>query len=728
MSTKSRFRQYRHHFLALAGYLGLAFLLTYPLIREFGQAIPGDGFDGWQNVWNIWWVKRALLVEQTQPYFTRLVDYPVGVALYFHTLNIFNGLTFLPITLNWGNLAAYNLAVIFSFVAGGFGTYLLALYVINGKGARQGAHPTRVRHLKLASFAAGVVFAFSPYHMAHLLGHMQLISLEWLPFFALFAIRQVTAAAASTPTSSSQPPPVGRLMRDALLSAFFLILVVTCDWYYAFYMALFAALFWLWTILRHPRRWLRPTLSLALTAAVFLLVTALLWIPMVRETLTNDYMVPPSGSTERLSADLTAFFTPSELHPWWGKWAGGWANRFTASTSERTVFAGFSVLALAILALIVRRKAASFWGIGAAAFALLAMGPVLHIAGQTQFGPIGPIPLPYGLLHRAIPLLRISRSVSRFDVVVMLCLAVLAALGISWLLDKLSGSRPRLFPEVLVAAGAVAIISIEFLAAPYPMSFPETRTFHYELAEEQKDFAVVDIPMDWDRPANLLYQTVHEKATVSGYTSRTNPQSPAWRTPILQTFRYLGPDINSPENPETLAVRVLSDLDVRYVIVHKMDLPPGEYRQQTLDLVESVFAGWPIVMDDDWLKVLRVPEDAPDDLPYIVIGSGWNPRQWLEEGVPSREMAAEMATFEAHLAESGQYSLQITGFGNTDPISVEVDMNEKPLGSYDFTPQGNTLLIPETVWPAGTSTITLRCQPVGSFTITGIQLVSPAND
>lgn len=161
--------RYRHHLLALLGYMALTALLTYPLIREFSRAIPGDGFDGWQNVWNIWWVKRALLVDGSNPYFTRLLDYPAGVYLYFHTLNIFNGLTFLPVTLNAGNLVAYNVAAAFSFIAGGYGAYLLALRAIKA------AIPTPLverTSIHLAAFLGGFIFAFSPYHMAHLLGHM----------------------------------------------------------------------------------------------------------------------------------------------------------------------------------------------------------------------------------------------------------------------------------------------------------------------------------------------------------------------------------------------------------------------------------------------------------------------------------------------------------------------------------------------------------------------------
>jgi len=554
---------YRHHLYALLGYLALTLLMTYPLVREFSRAIPGDGFDGWQNVWNLWWVKRALLVDGSSPYFTRFVDYPDGVHLYFHTLNIFNGLTFLPFTLNGGPLLAYNVAVVFSFVVGGYGTYLLALYVM--RQASPGKYHWSLSAL-LAAFVAGVVYAFSPYHTAHLLGHMQLISLQWLPFYALFAVKlidqttkqpinkstnQQISKSADRQISESHISQPKSLIPNSLMTALFLVLVAACDWYYAFYMVLFTGLYLLWVIWRR-RVWLAPTLALIGTGLIFLLITSPVLVPMVRESLAADYMVPPPGSTERLSADLTAFLTPSELHPLWGSLAGRWASRFTASTSERTVYAGYTVLVLAILALVTRWRVARFWGLSVLVFGVLALGPVLHVGGDTRFGGVGPIPLPYALLHNAIPLLKISRSVSRFDVVVMLSLAVLAAFGLNWLLSRTQEAGYNRLVQGLAATGILILVSLEFWVAPYPMSPPETQPFHYQLAQEPGSFAVMDIPLDWDRPANLLYQTVHEKPTVSGYTSRTNPMSPAWRTPVLQTFRYLGPDVNEGD-PRALA-------------------------------------------------------------------------------------------------------------------------------------------------------------------------------
>ncbi|HMQ56145.1 MAG TPA: hypothetical protein PKD98_28950, partial [Anaerolineae bacterium] len=156
----------KYPLLALSTYLALTVLMTWPSALHLTEAIPGDGFDGWQNYWNLWWVKQALLVEGTNPFFTDYLYPPTGVSLLFHTLNILNGLWTLPIQLNFGLTIAYNSVVFFSFATGGLGAYLLALHTLVR--FRPGG-----RGLRLAALAGGLVFTFAPVQLAHLLGHMQ---------------------------------------------------------------------------------------------------------------------------------------------------------------------------------------------------------------------------------------------------------------------------------------------------------------------------------------------------------------------------------------------------------------------------------------------------------------------------------------------------------------------------------------------------------------------------
>ena len=118
------------HLLALAGYFGATLLFTWPLAGSLATAIPGDSFDGWQNYWNQWWIKLALVDRLTWPLHTDILYAPTGVNLYFHTLNPFNGLATLPIQLAGGLIPAYNAVVFMSWVLAGYGMFLLARWVI----------------------------------------------------------------------------------------------------------------------------------------------------------------------------------------------------------------------------------------------------------------------------------------------------------------------------------------------------------------------------------------------------------------------------------------------------------------------------------------------------------------------------------------------------------------------------------------------------------------------
>jgi hypothetical protein len=294
-------------------------------------------------------------------------------------------------------------------------------------------------------------------------------------------------------------------------------------------------------------------------------------------------------------------------------------------------------------------------------------------------------------------------------VVVMLSLGVLAATGLHWLLQRLRQARFGRLKAGATALSALGIVCLEFLAVPYPMSLPETRPFHYQLAQEAGEFAVMDIPMDWDRPANLLYQTVPQKPLISGYTSRDNPLAPAWRTPVLQTFRYLGPDINSGD-AHSLAATVLTDLGVRYVIVHKTDLPPGEYRQTTLALADAVFAGWPVVVEDDWLKVFRMPDRVSAALPYLTLGEGWSARQWQAEQ-PARAMAGGLATLSAHMPASQPARLEIDAYSSNGPQQLQIQAGPDRIGTYQLGPQLSRIVTPAFPLPAGESLIQLHSNP-----------------
>jgi hypothetical protein len=633
---------------AAAGYLLLTVALTWPLATHFTRAIPGDGFDGWQNYWNLWWVKVALLEQHISPFFTNLLYHPTGVGLLFHTLNPFNGLLALPLQLASGLFAAYNFVVIFSFVIGGLGAYLLARQVLG------------LGRSRFAAFAAGVIFTFAPVHIAHLLGHMQVISLEWIPFFALYLLR----AAEGRGQGSGIRGEALRGWRNIALAAFFLILVALCDWYFVLYCLVFTAVVGAWIVFtaRPAQRALGSLLAVAAVWLIWGVALSPLLLPMVREASQFRFMVPDPAHSRALSADLLAFVTPHGFHPLWGAWAREQSRVFTSSISEFTVFAGYTVLALAGLGTwrliasrqfsvlsrrfsvvssqssvrsrqwsvlsrqssvvsrqssFVLRPSSGFWLFTLLVFFILSLGPVLHIGGQTALLPGGgEMALPYGWLARTIPFMEITRSVSRYDIMVMLALGLLAAGGVDWLMRGGRAGR-------LAAVAACAGILFEFLPAPYPMSRPDTPAWYQTLAADPRAGAVLNLPMNWDRPGYLLYQTVHGKPLTAAYISREDPRTLVERAPALQHFRRLGPDIIAFDLAGQ-GQQLLDELGVRWVVLDRYKMPGGTERAVTEAAAGQIFGAQPPVYNDDRLTVYEVMPPARRAT-YLILGDGWGP-------------------------------------------------------------------------------------------------------
>jgi len=556
----------KRNLLVLGAYSVLTLAMLWPLPLLFTKAIPGDGFDGWQNYWNIWWVSKAVLEEHTSPYFTRYLYYPTGVSLLFHTLNLPNGLLAMPIQVLFGPIVAYNFIVLISSALSGYGSFLLAFEL------------TRSRW---ASFLAGLIYAFSPFRSAHLLGHMQVFSTEWIPFFVLALFR-------------------ARQGKSPLLPAIFLVLSSLCDWYQALYLGLFTAIYLGWLTWKKALT-RKEALRVAAAWGIAGLMLSPLILPMLWEMSRYRFMFAPTEHASLLSADLLAFFIPSEFHPLWGKWVGKIAGHFTASLSERTVSFGYAPLILALMAWKAKERV-SLWLIVGLSFVLLALGPYLHIMGKTI-----PLPLPYAFL-RPIPIVAMARSVSRFSLMATLSLAMMAALG-----AKTMGSRLLLL--------FMALILLEYWPSPYPFSPPDTPNFYQKLAQEPGQFAILNLPMNWDRPRYLLYQTVHGKPLVSGYISRDDPRTLVERMPVLQHFRNLGEDIIKVDLAE-VTPSVMAYLGVKYVVLDFYQMPGGEEREKTVALAMEMFGKSEPIYKDERLVVYRVPTPVKA-VPFLFLGEGW---------------------------------------------------------------------------------------------------------
>jgi uncharacterized membrane protein len=225
-------RQARSHVLALTGYTVLTLLMTYPLAARISTHLAGSGDDMWLFQWSNWWLRKALL-QGLDPYFTTYLFHPAGVSLVYHNFSWLNTAIWLVLEPLIGNVAAYNVTFLLSFIISGYATFVLVSYL------------TRAR---AAAFVAGLAFAFSPYHLSQF-NHPNLISVQWLPFCILFLIRTVRE---------------GR-WRYVLLCILSLVLTGLSRWQLLIFAAVLMAVYLGYSLLFERARWSRRTV-LALVA------------------------------------------------------------------------------------------------------------------------------------------------------------------------------------------------------------------------------------------------------------------------------------------------------------------------------------------------------------------------------------------------------------------------------------------------------------------------------
>ena len=129
-----------------------------------------------------------------------------------------------------------------------------------------------------------------------------------------------------------------------------------------------------------------------------------------------------------------------------------------------------------------------------------------------------------------------------------------------------------------------------------------------------------------------------------------------------------------------------------------------------------------MVVDDDWLKVFRVPETTDAPVPYLVLGEGWAPRRRQDNG-PARAIAAPTATVLARLPVAQPMRLEIEVYSPDQPTSLVVQVGEELLGTYQIDRQPTVITTPAWLLPGGESLIQMHRPQSAAVTVTAIRLV-----
>jgi hypothetical protein len=162
---------------------------------------------------------------------------------------------------------------------------------------------------------------------------------------------------------------------------------------------------------------------------------------------------------------------------------------------------------------------------------------------------------------------------------------------------------------------------------------------------------VLNLPMNYDRPGYLLYQTVHQQPLTVAYISRDDPRTWTERVATLQHFRHLGPDILA-DDPAAIGLTVLQDLGVGTVVLDRYKMPGGLEREYTEALAAEIFAGQTPLFADERITVYQVPTPATPR-PYLSLGEQFWGALREYDGVPARQLTGQPALLGLHHLPAG---------------------------------------------------------------------------
>jgi hypothetical protein len=556
-------RRYHPDLIALGLYILLTGVLTWPMLCQMSTHLIGQSTDTYINPWANWWTEKAIR-EHLPFYFTDYMFYPYGVSLTLHSFSHFNTLLWFILRPLMGNLPAYNTTVLVTYPLSAYGMFALVRYLTRS---------TR------AGFIAGLIFAFSPYHMAESV-HPVLVTTQWLPLFMLYTIKVIRSR--------------DRQILHALLALLFLWLTGLSSWHLLVFALMLAATYAIYSLVAERRLWdWRTVLVLAGVALGCGVLLAPLAYPMFREQLLTNtpYLAVPVQLAE--GNDLLSFVLPGPYHPVLGRFTAPVHERFKLA-GRRPAYLGFAALGLALVGLKVNRRSTVYWGLAGLLFLVLSLGPYVKIYGFRLHDFV----LPW-----AIPFAGFFRNLYRFNILISFCLAVLAGWGAAYWMEHLS-HRQRTRPTLLTAGLAIVIL-LEYLSIPMPRTELRVSPFYYHLASEDDSIAIVEFPLGRRRDKEYMYyQTIHGKRTVNGQVSRT-PQD-AYRfldeVPILSALYANEPPAWSSRHLFAQLAPLVRE-DITYIVLHRQWFDPGQLEEW------GDYIAFPPTFEDDQIIVYRTQYD-----------------------------------------------------------------------------------------------------------------------
>jgi hypothetical protein len=516
-------------------YLGVAVLMTWPLVLKIRDHLPGPSNDNLHHYWNGWWMRRALGSGQ-RLHHTPYLHYPDGLSLVSHDIAWFTVVSWIALEPLLGGLLAYNTTILISLALCGIAAFALAYELTDDI---------------QAAFLAGLVYQNWPFRL-YQSDHPNLVATQWIPLFLLFLVRSMDE---------------GR-WRHGFLTGVFLALTGYTRWQQLVPAAVLGILYFLFRVPGKLASWRRWGPSLLLGGLVVCLAFAPPALLLIRQQRTDPAALLRPADEADLQTDLLSYVTPSDSHSLLKSFTRPAYARYYPDRSEPRRFPAYiGIVALALVTVGLwhtDRRRTLPWAAMALTLIVLALGPILRINGKLYPA----VPMPYRLAAR-FQLVSLLRFPDRFSLFLALPVAMLAAFGVPFVL-RFARQRIPVGGWVTSAILGGAIL-LEYIAIPIPLVHPDVSPFYAQLAEDRSDFALLNLPLgDKISKPYMFAQVTHQHPIVQGHVSRFPRDA----------FRYLNkqPWIQALQKEGRLPPRqadvsrqlaTLAQDGVAYVVLHK---------------------------------------------------------------------------------------------------------------------------------------------------------------
>ena len=473
-----------------AAYALLLAVMSWPLARDLAGHGPVDRPDGRLNAWILAWDAHAL-ARAPGRVFQAPIFHPLPDALAFSENLLLPAVLGAPAQGLGGPVLAYNLVLLACLLVSGLGAQLLV---------------RRVSGDRLAAWVAGAAFAAGAHRWTRL-AHLHAQATLFLPF-ALLALDRFWER-----RTLRRALAVGLLLALQGLASVYLGAITAAALAVAALVALFGGL---------------GARDLARLAAGFLLA-GLLLAPAVRPYLRMRAVQGVEFTLETVS--IYAATPASYLASGTGFWGPLSQRHLDAENVPDTLFPGLGLLVLGIAGLAAAPRRYRAVALAASAFAV-----VFSLGPETAL---------YRWLHEHVVLVRGVRALSRFSLLAVLALSVLAGLALA--------GRRRLAALLALLALMTESANLPLRLGAYEPPPPAARWL------AGREGAIAHLPLGEDDTRVMLDGIAHFRPMLNG-------DSGFLPRPYDRALELL------EHGPDAEALRFLRAVDVRH-LVSKADLP-----------------------------------------------------------------------------------------------------------------------------------------------------------